>query len=208
MKKLLFTLFLLIVFPLMASHIVGGEFELLHISGDTYRLNMILYYDLVHANVGAKDNNALVYIYRKRDNQLMANVNLPLTSESNVSYTQPACANGELQTAKLTYTSLVTLSPLTYNDPEGYYIMWERCCRNYAILNIYSENPQKSDYTGNYAGQTFYLEFPSVVKNGQPFYNSSPRLFPPLSDYAVPGHAYYVDFAGVDDDNDSLVYSL
>jgi len=208
MKKLLFTFFLLIVFPLMASHIVGGEFELLHISGDTYQLNMILYYDLVNANKGAKDNDAMVFIYRKRDNQLMGNVNLPLVSESNVSYTQPSCANGALRTAKLIYSNQVTLSPQRYNDPDGYYIMWERCCRNYKILNIYSQDPQNSNYNGKYAGQTFYLEFPPVIKNGQPFFNSSPRLFPPLSDYAVPDHKYYVNFAGVDDDNDSLVYSL
>ena len=58
------------------------------------------------------------------------------------------------------------------------------------------------------AGQTFYLEFPPVVKDGQPFINSSPRLFPPLNDYACPRKPYYVDFAGVDDDGDSLVYSL
>ncbi len=97
------------------------------------------------------------------------------------------------------------LSDSRFNDPQGYYIVWERCCRNYAITNIYSENP---DVSSRAAGQTFYLEFPPVVKNGQPFYNSSPRLFPPLNDYACPRKPYYVDFAGIDDDGDSLVYSL
>jgi len=52
------------------------------------------------------------------------------------------------------------------------------------------------------------LEFPPVVKNNKPFYNSSPKLFPPLNDYGCPFKPYYVDFAGIDDDNDSLVYSL
>ena len=61
---------------------------------------------------------------------------------------------------------------------------------------------------GQSAGQTFYLEFPPVIKDGQPFINSSPSLFPPLNDYACPRKPYYVDFAGVDDDGDSLVYSL
>jgi hypothetical protein len=52
------------------------------------------------------------------------------------------------------------------------------------------------------------MEFPPVIKNGQQFINSSPHLFPPLSDYGCPGRPYYVNFAGVDDDNDSIVYSL
>jgi hypothetical protein len=58
------------------------------------------------------------------------------------------------------------------------------------------------------AGQTFYLEFPAVVKNGKQFIDSTPKLFPPLNDYACKGKPYYVDFAGTDDDGDSLVYSM
>ncbi len=192
----------------MASHIVGGEFELLHLTGNSYRLNMILYYDLVNANPGAMDNSATVYIYRKRDDTMMGTVFLPLVSNTSVAYTQPACSNASLQTLKLIYSADITLPPDLYNDPQGYYVVWERCCRNYGILNIYSQDPQGATFAGKYAGQTFYLEFPAVVKDGKPFYNSSPRLFPPLSDFAVPNRKYYVDFSGVDDDNDSLVYSL
>jgi hypothetical protein len=209
MKKLLFTLFLLIVFPLMASHIVGGEFELLHISGNLYQLNLILYFDKLNGSVGAKDANVTATIYRKRDNQFMSNVFLPLVSETQVGYTQPACSHGEIVTSKLTYTSTVTLPNNVYNDPQGYYVVWQRCCRNYRITNIYSNPPNAGDPTDpNAAGQTFYLEFPPVVKNGVALYNSSPRLFPPLNDYACPNRPYYVNFAGVDDDNDSLVYTL
>ncbi len=103
------------------------------------------------------------------------------------------------------YTANITLSPDTFNDPQGYYISWQRCCRNYSITNIYSEDPSTG---GISAGQTFYLEFPPVVKNGTQFINSSPHLFPPLSDFGCPGRPYYVNFAGVDDDNDSIAYSL
>jgi len=205
MKKVFLTLLLLICFPLMASHIVGGEFELVHISGNMYRLNLIIYFDQINGAPGAKDPNATVNIYRKRDRVRMGSVLLPISTESNVPYTQPECSNGEIKTTKLTYTSTLTLSPDVYNDPEGYYVVWERCCRNYTITNIYSQEPVGA---GIAAGQTFYLEFPPVVKNGEPFINSSPRLFPPLNDYACPFRPYYVDFAGIDDDGDSLVYSL
>ena len=71
MKKLFFIVLFLIVLPVLATHIVGGEFELLHLTGDKYRLNMILYFDELHGSVGAKDKSATAYIYRKSDNAQM-----------------------------------------------------------------------------------------------------------------------------------------
>jgi len=211
MKKLILTLLLLISFPLVASHIVGGEFELIHISGNNYRLNLIIYFDKINGSPGAKDvgqNSPRASIFRKRDHVFIQEVLMNLTEESRVAYTQPECSTGEIITDRLFYTADITLSPDQFSDPQGYYVVWQRCCRNYQIDNIYSVNVTTNPGTSFYAGQTFYLEFPPVVKDGQPFYNSSPRLFPPLNDYACPQRPYYVDFAGVDDDGDSLYYSL
>lgn len=205
MKRLLLVLFCVLALPVLASHIVGGEFEIIHLTGNQYRINLIIYFDERNGDPGAKDEIATVRIFSKRDNTMMSTIDLVRVDEVPVAYTQPECSIGDLSTSRLTYTATVTLSPTRFNDEQGYYIAWERCCRNYSITNIFSQNPQSG---GNYAGQTFYLEFPAVVKNGLPFVNSSPRLFPPLSDYACPGKPYYVDFAGVDDDGDSLVYSL
>jgi hypothetical protein len=196
----------MVVLPVYASHIVGGEFELLHLSGYTYQLNMILYFDDVNGDPGAQDPNASVSFYRKRDNVFITSLLLPLVSRNPVSYTQPACAYDSLRTDRLYYSATITLSPDTFNDPGGYYISWQRCCRNYVIKNIFSEDTKQGGEI--YAGQTFYLEFPPVIKDGAQFVNSSPHLFPPLSDYGCPGRPYYVNFAGTDDDNDSIVYSL
>ena len=200
-------LILLLCAPLLgsASHIVGGEFELVHLNGFTYRLNLVLYFDVEHGSPQAKDLSVNARIFRKADNARMMDVFLPLVSEAPVLYTQPGCSIGELQTNKLIYTATITLSAFNFDDPQGYYVAWERCCRNYSITNIFSEPP-----VGNaiFAGQTFYLEIPPVVKDGKPFIDSTPRLFPPLSDYACKGKPYYVDFTGSDEDGDSLVYSM
>ncbi|CAN5431720.1 hypothetical protein BH09BAC3_BH09BAC3_07060 [soil metagenome] len=206
MKKV-FIFLILLTTPLLgrASHIVGGEFELLRIAGFQYRLNMVLYFDEKNGNQGAKDPNVTVRIFRKIDNAIMLTLLLPQSSLSSVNYTQPACSSGELVTSKILYSALITLSAAQFSDPGGYYVSWERCCRNYGITNIFSNNPA---FGGTYAGQTFYLEFPAVMKDGQQFVDSTPRLFPPLNDYACPGRPYYADFAGTDDDGDSLVYSL
>ena len=212
MRKLLFFVLILMSSSTFASHIVGGEFELIHIDGLRYRLNLIIYFDVINGNPGARDPDATVRFFRKSDNVPMMDVLIPFTQELRVSYFQPLCSNGEIITDKLIYSTEIILSKESsfngepFDDPEGYYIAWERCCRNYTITNIFSEDPQNGGAQS--AGQTFYLEFPPVVKDGKAFINSSPQLFPPLNDYACPNRPYWVDFAGIDIDDDSLVYSL
>ncbi len=208
MKRVVFLLLMLLVVPLQASHIVGGEFELIHVQGNVYRLNLIIYFDVLNGLPGAKDQVINAAFFRKKDNTFVMTQPLLLSQESRVPYTQPSCSSGEVVTDRLIYTAQITLAAASFSDPEGYYVSWQRCCRNYFITNIFSENPQSGAPANRVAGQTFYLEFPPVVKDGKPFINSSPRLFPPLNDFACPRRPYYVDFAGVDDDGDSLVYSL
>ncbi|MEM6359505.1 MAG: hypothetical protein AAF731_05410 [Bacteroidota bacterium] len=204
---LLISLFLAIKFSALGSHIVGGEFELLHIQDFQYRLNMILYFDRINGVAGAQDPAVTVYFYRKSDNVQVLSRTLNLSTDTQVEYSNPACDpdNETLSTSRILYTDVLTLSPDTFSDPDGYYISWERCCRNYTITNIQSNDPQGN---GISAGQTFYLEFPPVTIDGSPFINSTPRLFPPLSDFACINKLYFTDFGGVDDDGDSLVYSL
>ena len=208
MRKLLTTIIFLVAVSAQASHIVGGEFELLHIEGYRYRLNLIIYFDVINGAPGARDPDATVRIFRKSDNQPQMDVYMPFIWQTRVEYYQPLCSQGEIITDKLFYSVEVFLSPDVFNDPGGYYVTWERCCRNYTITNIFSEDPQGGNPSAIPAGQTFYLEFPPVVKDGEQFINSSPQLFPPLNDYACPNRPYWVDFAGHDVDNDSMVYSL
>ena len=206
MRGILIAVLLCLTVRGYSSHIVGGEFEIAYQQFDQYRLNLIVYFDLLNGSPGAKDISVTASIFRKRDNRLLFNVIMPITAEDPVSYTQPACSKGEIKTQRIIYSSLIRLKEEDFSDDQGYYVVWQRCCRNYTITNVYSEDPANAG--AQYAGQTFYMEFPPVVKDGQPFRNSSPRLFPPLNDYACPNRPYYVDFAGVDDDGDSLVYSL
>ncbi|TGE24526.1 gliding motility-associated C-terminal domain-containing protein [Hymenobacter aquaticus] len=185
--------------PARATHIVGGELDLQHQSGSRYRINLNLYFDAVYGNPGALDNTLTVSIFEKDTDRRMLNLTLPLVANTNVTYSNIACTLPILSTRRIQYSSLIDLPATTYTNPAGYYAAVERCCRNNNIRNI--RNP------GN-AGQTYYLEFPAVVRNGKPFINSTPRIFPPLSDYACRGDLFYYDFGGQDVDGDSLVYEL
>ncbi len=182
-----------------ATHIVGGEMDLQYLRGNTYQLTLNLYFDAVNGNPGALDNSLTASIFDKDTNIRMTDVVLPLLSNTFVNYTNPACAVGSLSTKALIYRSTIELPPGTYNGAQGYYVAVERCCRNNAISNIVLPGD---------AAQTFYMEFPAVVRNGREFRDSTPRVFPPLADYACIGELFTYDFAGQDADGDSLVYDM
>ncbi len=182
-----------------ASHIVGGELDLQHQAGSTYRITLNLYFDDIGGSPLILDQDLNVSIFAQGSHQRMQDLTLPLISNTFVAYTNPACAAPTLRTRHLVYSRLLELPAATYANSTGYYAAVERCCRNNDISNI--ERPA-------FAGQTFYLEFPPVVRNGQPLLNSTPRIFPPLSDYACINELFYYDFGGQDADGDSLVYEM
>jgi hypothetical protein len=191
-----------------ASHIVGGEFEIVHLKDYQYRINLIMYFDEVNGLQGNKvqDRFIVAKIFRNADGGFIRDVELGMINITPVTYTQSKCAIPALETSKLFYSTDIILDADTYHDPKGYYIVWERCCRNYTITNIVSKNP--NEFPGEAAGQTFFLEFPPVIKNGVQFINSSPQLVYPFSDYACVNRLFYTDFGGIDPDGDSLVYSV
>ncbi|WP_139922201.1 gliding motility-associated C-terminal domain-containing protein [Hymenobacter sp. DG01] len=182
-----------------ATHIVGGELDLQYLSGNRYQLTLNLYFDAVNGQAGALDRELTASIFEKGNNRRMLDVPLPLTSNTLVNYTNPACTTPSLVTRRLIYSQVITLTSQAYGSPNGYYAAVERCCRNNGISNIIDPGG---------AAQTFYLEFPAVVRGGQAFRNSTPRIFPPLSDYACRGELFYYNFSGTDADGDSLVYDL
>jgi gliding motility-associated-like protein len=183
-----------------AFHIVGGELEFITVGPGRYIINLIQYFDEAQDENPGPEPSAEVYIFSNRDNALVSIHQLALLGIEPVEYTKPECAIDQLVTSRIVWsTDTLELDPEQYADIEGYYLVWERCCRNSAIKNI--EAPSST-------GMKYVLEIPPLWKDGEPFINSSPILFKPLSDYACVGQLYYIEFTGVDPDGDSLVYSL
>ena len=197
---LTFILFLSANFAALATHIVGGELEFTHIEGNRYRVGMVKYFDAVNGNPGAIGETAKIGVFSKRDNRQLLFLNIPLISDEPVPYTDPDCAIGTLLVRRIYYAQEITLDPSSFNEQEGYYMVWERCCRNNIISNIIA--PQN-------AGLTMYLEFPALVdRNGRRVINSAPQIFPPLSDYVCVNQPFFFDFSGSDPDGDELRYRL
>lgn len=185
-----------------ANHIVGGEIEFITIEPGRYRINLIQYRDDAQDENDVIIDQYTVYLFANRHGANAEPVSTHLltrVSYDEVPYTKPDCSIAQLKTGRVVWSAEVNLDPKAYADPEGYYIAWERCCRNEVIKNIV--NPVRT-------GMKYVLEIPPLWKDGVPFINSSPELLKPLSDYACVGQLYYTSFTGSDRDGDSLVYRL
>ncbi|GHB82073.1 T9SS type B sorting domain-containing protein [Persicitalea jodogahamensis] len=203
MRKNLFTLTLLIFssFYATASHIVGGELVFITLSNGSasHRIGLNLYFDELNGIPQAEDPGATLYIFRKSDNQRIGSVQAPKVGRKNITYANPQCGTSGLRTLLISYLVDVFLNPMDYSAPDGYYIVWDRCCRNSVIDNI--KNPGD-------VGSLFSVFFPPLLKNGTRFIDSVPEFSEIQGDYACLNADYYLDFSASDADGDSLAYSL
>jgi len=203
MKKiLLFFSFFLLTISSYGTHIVGGELFMINKGGYNYNIGLNLYFDDIHGNpsILTDENKIVVNIYRQGDNQLMDIFEINELKNSLISYNNPACSRGnDLRTRLLFYSGNFYLDPNKYNAPEGYYIVWQRCCRNGGISNLQDPGGQ---------GNTFYLEFPAVISSGNKVTNSSPNFSEIKGDYACINQLFNFDFSATDADGDELRYYL
>jgi hypothetical protein len=215
-KILFLALFFVFIFShIKSSHIVGGNFEM-EFTGRGYLHNiyMNMYFDKHNANPGLidADIDINVRIFSKATNAFVKNVKLHRQPPSTIPYAYdcPAQNNDQIETLLLRYYSVddngyataVNLAGLT--EPQGYYIAWERCCRNYQTLNIVH-----TDFSGTYiSGQVFYLEFPPVDVAGVKFINSSPRFKAIPAEFLCQNNFTFINFSANDNDGDSLVYKM
>lgn len=192
--------------PVHATHIVGGEFGLTYVKRGQYDLRLTLYFDAINGSIGAIDTAVRVFIFPKRPGSTFSKeIIMQLDPDIEfVAYSNPDCqfTDGAVRTRILSYVKRINLPPDQFADTLGYYVVWERCCRNGTITNIMDPGS---------TGQTFYLEFPSIRRGAGPadtLKNSSPTLFKPLSDFACVNQPFEFDFSGLDPDGDSLVYGM
>lgn len=177
-------------------HIVGGEIRM-HSTATPNRFSFTLvqFWDENTLTSGNRDPSTELLVYRKRDNQLIQKISLPFVSTRNISYKNQACASfRSLRTLEGTYNAQVILKSTDYSDAGGYYVVWERCCRNDDINNI--QSPGSS-------GMVFYLEFPPLSVS-----NSTPEFSFPNGDYICKDQTFSMNVSAIDADGDELRYSL
>ncbi|WP_082215031.1 gliding motility-associated C-terminal domain-containing protein [Dyadobacter psychrophilus] len=195
---------LLIIVPsyVKADHIVGGElFMRPQGNPGTFEITLIQFWDKNNLQEptpdgnGNRDEYAELFIYQKRGNEFKQQVRVRYLSSEIIAYQNKACANlRSLNTVIGTYKGNVSLPEQDYNDPEGYYIVWERCCRNSDINNIKLPGEM---------GMVFYLEFPPLTTR-----NESPVFSSPNGQYICSNRSFSMNMSASDQDGDELRYSL
>lgn len=201
MRKLLFVG--LWVLPVLgqARHIIGGELTMRSLGRPgLFRVQMDQYWNEVYSNTQNNDATITLFMYRKRGPQLVETITLPLLSSTPVVYANAACARSQsLRTMKGTYYKDIQFDPATYADADGYYMVWERCCRDNAITNLANAVD---------VGMAFYLELPAMLRNGVARTNSSPVFEQPNGLYICLDKPTTFAFSATDADGDQLRYSL
>ena len=173
--------FLLFCLPnvLLGNHIIGGEvtYECLGLSpsnpsANTYRITMKIYRDCDPQAGGAYfDNPAAFGVYKGSytDNDLFTSFSRSPEVVTHIIPDTPNCIQNVPYACVQEGIYRFTVD-LPISSTESYFIVYQRCCRNNSILNIY--NPDD-------IGATYYVE---ITPEAQVGCNTSPTFenFPPI----------------------------
>jgi PKD repeat protein len=203
MKNWIYTLvvFLFWFNQLEATHIVGGDMTYRCLGNNQYEISLTVRRDCLNGNPGAQfDDPAAVGIFDSRGflvsqvaNFGVLDMNLRLDDTLNdILDTRCGLNGGDVCVHTTTYKEIVTL-PFR---PDGYILAYQRCCRNYTIVNIIDPLT---------VGSTFSMR---IREEALTLCNSSPVLndYPPV--YICGGTPINFNLKATDPDGDSLVYSL
>ncbi len=181
-----------------ATHIVGGEMTYTYLGNNQYKLRLDLYIDCINGNPQAveSDRNALFAIFYGNTRQMVPGypVSVGRSGPERVSKTNYNCIAVQPNACvdHYWYERTVTLSPRT----GGYYVSFQRCCRNGTISNIIDPGG---------AGANYWNFIPNANQVG----NNSSAVFKELPpNFLCTNTPLRFDHSAKDADGDSLVYSL
>lgn len=187
----LFICFFFSVLSAEAFHIAGGDLITQHISGNTFELRLTLYRDCSNPQAANFDPTIIISAYSRLNNTLQDTFHTNITSVGSLQLSGAGCnPPPAVCMEKGDYIRLIDLPPLA----GGYYLVWERCCRNSTITNLAS--PDRTP-------MLFYHEMADpALQNSSPVFNSPPLPF------TCVGQFFRFNFDAFDADGDSLVYVL
>ena len=187
-KWILFALAFVFCFQLKAEHITGGDFTIQHVSGNTFQAILTLYRDCNSAgsdfDPGVELTVRDLLTHEVIDTLIITGFDVYQAELGNSCFVPDVC----LEVG--TYSASFTLD----DNPNGYYLSKERCCRNNSSVNL----------AGIELGFVFTLDIPDpALGNSSPLFNP----YPADAFFCVNG-PNFIDFGATDVDGDSLVYSL
>jgi gliding motility-associated-like protein len=190
---------LLVQIKCLATHIVGGEMYYDYLGNNQYRITLKIYRDCLNGQAQF-DENASITVRDAAGNVIggdwgtgvygmgapAINMILPSINSKCIQAPNNVCVEEGI------YTHTVTLTPKT----GGYYITYQRCCRNNTVSNLLLPGQQ---------GSTYFIRIPGPEEAVN---NSSARFdrFPPL--FLCNNLFFNFDHSATDPDGDQLIYSF
>lgn len=185
--------------PLKSTHIVGGELTYQVVGTNVYKLRLDLYIDCLNGNSSAisSDAQAIIGIFNGNTNRILNGypisvnrkgpVRVNKTNYNCIAVSPNACVDHYY------YETTVTLPPIT----GGYYVSFQRCCRNGTISNII--NPGAT-------GANYWAYIPDARVWGKENSSAVFNELPP--NFLCTNTPLKFDHSAKDADGDSLVYEL
>ena len=174
MKKYYYQLLISLIFfglsfQIHAENLIGGKFDFTHTSGNSFNVKATVFVD---KGVSATSPDLYVGFIKVRIYSKGANSSLDVLMETiqlnqnpkvdNFPYDNKECASSfNVSTTKIEYEQNIILNKSIYNNPGGYYLVWQDGYRN-ATINANTST----------VGMTLYLEFPRLDTQD----NSSPTF--------------------------------
>jgi gliding motility-associated-like protein len=182
--------------PARATHIVGGDLTYKHILNDSFEVTLTLYVDCINGNPTAiaQDADAMLGVFDSTGH-LIRTMLEPRSMPTRINSVSLDCVLPPSNACVDKYT-YVFYTTFAYRQ-GGYYLGYQRCCRNNTIKNIIQ--PQST-------GATFWCYVPdSAWLNG---YNNAAvfKTLPP--NYLCANRPFVYDHSATDSDGDSLAYAL
>jgi gliding motility-associated-like protein len=205
-RQILFLCLLLTMLTLRgySKHIKGGEIAYTYLGPSTTRPNYDVYalrlrlFISCQSTMGQLETSVVLGIYRTSNNTRVMYVTADLTKSNQISLTNPS-------------PCIVHPSPVCYwirefnttvelpKDPEGYMVIFQRCCRIDGIRNI---TPNLN------VGASYFCQIHGTNSIGANGVNSNPDFGIKDTVLICKGKRFTLDYSARDNDGDSLSYEF
>lgn len=191
-----FLALLFLPFFAQATHIVGGEMTYTYLGNDLYRIRLDIFRDCYNG-VPWFDDPASIGVFLLSNDSLVQEVLVDLSPVLNDTIDPTLNSDCFVVPPNVCVhtTSYTTTVSLPY-DPNGYHIVYQRCCRNNTISNLIAPEDVGATYSIIVGPDALALN------NSSPVFNNWPPLF------LCVNKPFAIDQSAVDPDGDSLVYVL
>ena len=179
-----------------ATHFVGGNFAVCQTGANTFDITLRVYRDCAPTNSTIISPSSICVFDAVTNAQI---TNFSMTSNQ---INQQVLTLGDscYSPSGICVEEYVFQTTLFLNDnPNGYYMTWDDCCRNSIITNMSSPGSQ---------GMTYYVQIPDPA-----LWASGGNCTPDFGSYPTNGYLCInfdqtIDFNVTDADGDDLVFSL